>query len=283
MTPESYPTLLRRNRVMAKQEKPSTEEDKKKHRSRIQFKIGRAISALKELGIDHHPQIYDPEAGRHGEISHTNDDEVPQLVEIQNTITDSKQSKKMKVPKNRNTNAMVEPVADSKSKELTEVTTEAVSGVVQPTTPERKSLRATHNQRKATLQKNKAEVIEVKPTTDSTQATLTETDKVLKLEQKVSLKKQSTNIIPESSKGKRKGQAVSEIIPATNVPASQSPSKRSKSTTSSPTETSGTLLKKNPAKPSPKSAETTGKAKSLVKITVPSKLPVRSVKGKKPV
>lgn len=178
---------------------------------------------------------------------------------------------------------MVAPVADSKSKKLTEVTTNAVAGAVQPTTPERKSLRATHNQRQATLQKNKAEVIEVKPTPDSTPATLTETDIVLKLEQKVLLKKLSTNIIPESSKGKRKGQAVSEIIPATNVADSQSPSKRSKSTTSSPTKTSGTLLKKNPAKPSPKSAETTGKAKSLVKITVPSKLPVRSVKGKKPV
>lgn len=64
MTPDAYPTLIRRNRRMTEQEEPPTAVDKENHRSRIQFKIGRAVNALKTLGIYHHPQMYDPQAGQ---------------------------------------------------------------------------------------------------------------------------------------------------------------------------------------------------------------------------
>jgi len=290
MTPECYPTLVRRNRAMAKQEKPSSEVDKKKHRSRIQFKIGRAVSALKDLGIDHRPQIYDPEADQfqNEDISLANEEEVPQLVEIQgNTTTENQTSKKMGKALKKD-NAKVKPATDSTPMKLSKVTADEASVAVQSTTPEKTTPRQTRNQRKAALQKNKASAVEMKPTTDSSSAAPTKAEEVLELEQKASLKKNSGSNTKESPKGKRKSLAVTEINPAANVAVSQSPSKRSKLATKSPAKAENTPSKKNSkvtAKPSPQPAKTSEKAKpkTLVKVAAPSKLPVRSVKGKKPV
>jgi hypothetical protein len=288
MTPECYPALVRRNRVLSKQDKPVTEVNKKKHRSRIQFKIGRAVSGLKELGIDHHPQIYDPEAGQlqNESISPTNDDEVPQLVAIQpSTTTENKQSKKVgKALKKEN--VKVKSTTDSTPTKPTNVTADAVSVAIQPTTSEKTSPKITRNQRKALLKKNKDNAVEEKPTTDSSPAAPTEAEKVLKLDQKASPKANSGSNTKESPKGKRKSLAVTETNPAASVAVSQSPSKRSKLAT--PSKADKTPSKKDSkvsAKPSPQPAKTSekGKPKTLEKATAPSKLPLRSVKGKKSV
>ncbi len=288
MTPESYPALVRRNRVMAKQDKPVTEVDKKKHRSRMQFKIGQAVSGLKELGIDHYPQIYDPEAGQpqNESISLTNDDEVPQLVAIQpSTTTENKQSKKVGKALKQD-NAKVKPTTDSTPTKPTNVTADAVAVAVQPTTPEKTSPKITRNQRKALLQKNKANAAAA--TIDSSPAAPTKAEKVLELDQKASPKTNSGSNTKESPKGKRKSVAVTETNPAVaaSVAVSQSPSKRSKLAT--PAKADKTPSKKDSkvsGKPSPQPAKTSEKAKpkTLVKAAAPSKLPVRSVKGKKSV
>ncbi|XP_046442121.1 MKI67 FHA domain-interacting nucleolar phosphoprotein-like [Daphnia pulex] len=289
MTPECYPALVRRNRVLSKQDKPVTEVNKKKHRSRIQFKISRAVSGLKELGIDHHPQIYDPEVGelQNESISLTNDDEVPQLVAIQpSTTTENKPSKKVGKALKKD-NVKVKPTTDSTPTKPTNVTADAVSVAVQPTTPEKTSPKITRNQRKALLKKNKDNAVEVKPTKDSSPAAPTEAEKVLKLDQKASPKANNGSNTKESPKGKRKSLAVTETNPAASVAVSQSPSKRSKLTT--PAKADNTPSKKDSkvsAKPSPQPAKTSEKAKpkTLEKATAPSKLPVlRSVKGKKSV
>ena len=67
ITPTCYPTLVRRKQLKAKQNKPTTDEEKNKHRSRIQFKIKRSVNALKEMGLDYAPQVFDPyyEAGKY--------------------------------------------------------------------------------------------------------------------------------------------------------------------------------------------------------------------------
>lgn len=62
ITPVNYPTLVRRKRLKVKQDAPITEADKKKHRTRIHFKIKRSVIALQALGIVYQPHIYDPDA-----------------------------------------------------------------------------------------------------------------------------------------------------------------------------------------------------------------------------
>ncbi|KAI9562130.1 hypothetical protein GHT06_013095 [Daphnia sinensis] len=244
MTPEVYPTLVRRNRLMAKQEKTPTEKDKQKHRNRMLFKITQAMNTLKEMGIDHQPQIYDPEAGANvnGDASQTNVDEVPQLVEIQTAIPDSKSSKKNRKAQKKN-NADVKLATDSTP---TKGDAGSESVAVQPSTPTNSSPKLTRNQRKAALQKNKANSEVTSPVVDT---------------------------------------------------PSHSPSKRLKQSPKAPAESVATPLKKNsavPVKPSPQPVKGSGvspkpdskKAKANTfgkEVAAPSKLPIRSVKGKKPV
>lgn len=251
MTEESYPALVRRNRLMTKQDKPSTEKDKQKHRGRILFKITRAMSALKEMGIDHQPQIYDPEAGKHvnDDASQINADEVPQLVAIKTAIPDSKLAKNMpKSPKRKNTAVNIKLSPDST---LTKVNAVSESVTVQPSTPGDSSPKLTRNQRKAALKKNKG------------------------------------NTAPELN-------LTSD--PAIADTLSHSPNKRLKQSAKAPAKSVATPLKKNPeasVTPSPQPAKVSvgpspkpdsTKTKAFGKETAaPSKLPIRFVKGKKPV
>lgn len=245
MTSEVYPTLVRRNRLMAKQEKTPTEKDKQKHRGRMLFKIARAMSALKKMGIDHQPQIYDPEAGANvnDDVSQSNVDEVPQLVEIETAIPESKSSKKnLKAPKRNSTVADVKLATDSTP---TKGDAGSESVAVQPSTPANSSPKLTRNQRKAMLKKNKAN--EVTSPVDDT---------------------------PSHSPNKRFKQSAKAPAKSVAIPLKKS-SEVSVKPSPQPVKVSGRSPKPDLKKAK---ANTFGK-----EVAAPSKLPIRSVKGKKPV
>ncbi|XP_057381851.1 MKI67 FHA domain-interacting nucleolar phosphoprotein-like [Daphnia carinata] len=247
MTSEVYPTVVRRNRLMAKQEKTPTEKDKQKHRGRILFKITRAVSALKEMGIDHQPQIYDPEAGAsmNDDVSLTNSDEVPQLVAIQTAIPDSKSSKKnLKAKHKKNNNAADVKLATDSTPTKGGAGFQSIGA--QSSAPTDSSPKLTRNQRKAALKKNKANVEVTSPVDDA----------------------------PSHSPSKRLKQS-----PKPPAKSAATPSKKSSEASVKPSPQS---VKVSGASPKPDSKK--AKANTFGKeVAAPSKLPIRSVKGKKPV
>jgi hypothetical protein len=87
ITPESV--MGRKKNIKAKQDGPITQENKDKHRKRLTSKVNKAVRALKEMGIDYFPQIYDPEmkktpvqAAVTEEVDENMSDAVPKLVAV---------------------------------------------------------------------------------------------------------------------------------------------------------------------------------------------------------
>ncbi len=116
ITSNSYPTLMRRNQLKKRQEKPISEEDKRKHRSRIEFKIKLAVNKLQEMGVNYKPQTYDPEADQHANGAHkegkTDSEQVPRLVSILPTVVKGTTQKSGKAAKRNASKVVMEPTQD---------------------------------------------------------------------------------------------------------------------------------------------------------------------------
>lgn len=104
ITATNYPTLVRRKRILRKQDraKPASAKKLEGHRSRCEYKVIQAMSKLKEMGIDYQPQIFDPLAIKklsdNAEVQHKDDsmmnqEEIPKLVPIETSQTTKKQAK----------------------------------------------------------------------------------------------------------------------------------------------------------------------------------------------
>ena len=279
ITPDSYPTLVRRNRLMAKQEKPADEDDKKKHRGRIEFKISRAVNALKDMGIDYFPQIYDPEAEKY--VTQTLDsdmdtDEVPELVSIQPVATENTPKKEKKEAKKN-----AGKVVTTKDSPASVHVSQTEESTLSKKSSRKKTPAKNDNKRvsdSANTPNEKSKDADVDCADEDTAKKPATSVKASSIPTKVSIKasplpaKTSVESSPSPAK-------------ASPFPASKKSAKQSKiPTASKSSEATATTSPKPSGKPSPKPNSKKAKPKSLIKeVASPTKKVTRSAKGKKAV